>query len=140
MVPRTAMAFPEGKLFSRFFDDTALQSFLGEERSFVPRFDIMENKDNYSVVAELPGMDEHNLTVTFAEGILTVEGEKKQESAHDDETFHRIERRYGSFRRRFRIPDGVQEENIEATYKNGVLTLTIPKSEEKEPRKIEISH
>jgi HSP20 family protein len=140
LVPRTAMAFPVGKVLERFFDDTVLPSFLSEERSFVPVFDITENKDTYTVVAELPGMDESDLTVTFSDGILTVEGEKKQESENKGETYHRIERRYGSFRRSFRIPDDIQEDNIEATYKNGVLTLTVPKSEEKEARKIEIKH
>ena len=127
-------------VFDRFLEDTAVHSFLREGKMFVPAFDITEGEKEYTVIAELPGMDEKDLNVTFTDGILTVKGEKKQESEDKGETYHRIERRYGSFQRSFRIPDHIQADKIEATYKDGVLKLTIPKSEESEPKKIEINH
>ena len=140
LIPRTNIIFPMRNVFDRFFEDTMAPSFLSEEKMFVPAFDITESEKEYKVVAELPGMDEKELDVTFTDGILTVKGEKKQETEDKGETYHRIERRYGSFQRSFRIPDHVQADKIEATYKDGVLKLMIPKSEESEVKKIEIKN
>jgi HSP20 family protein len=80
------------------------------------------------------------MEVTLLDGILTVKGEKKQETEDKGETCHRIERRYGSFLRSFRIPDKVKTDKIDAIFKNGVLRLTLPKSEESEVTKIKIKH
>jgi len=112
----------------------------GDEKSFVPVFDISENEKEYSVIAELPGIDEKDIEVTLLDGILTVKGEKKQETEDKEETYHRIERRYGSFVRSFRIPDKVETDKINATFKDGVLRLTVPKSGESKVTKIKIKH
>jgi len=125
-------------VFDRFFEGSMDPSYLSDEKMFIPAFDITESEKEYKVVAELPGMDEKDLDVTLTDGILTVKGEKKQETEDKGETYHRIERRYGSFQRNFRIPDHVVVDEIEATYKDGVLKLTIPKSEEIGMKKIEI--
>jgi HSP20 family protein len=140
LIPRTSFMFPVRNMFDRFFDDEVVGNILSENKSFVPVFDISENDTGYSVVAELPGIDEKDLDVTLTDGILTVKGEKRQETEEKGEAYHRIERRYGSFQRSFRMPDGIQGDKIDATYKNGVLKLMIPKSENSEAKKIEIKH
>jgi HSP20 family protein len=140
LIPRTSFMFPVRDMFDRFFDDERIGNILSEDKSFVPAFDISESDTEYSVVAELPGIDEKDLDVTLTDGILTIKGEKKHESEEKGETYHRIERRYGSFQRSFRMPDGVQGDKIDATYKDGVLKLMIPKSETSEAKKIEIKH
>jgi HSP20 family protein len=140
LIPRTSFMFPVRDMFDRFFDDERVGNILSEDKSFVPAFDIAESDTEYSVIAELPGIDEKDIDVTLTDGILTIKGEKKQETEEKDGTYHRIERRYGSFQRSFRMPDGVQGDKIDATYKDGVLKLMIPKSENSEVKKIEIKH
>jgi HSP20 family protein len=140
LIPRTSFMFPVRDMFDRFFDDERVGNILSEDKSFVPAFDIAESDTEYSVIAELPGIDEKDIDVTLTDGILTIKGEKKQETEEKDGTYHRIERRYGSFQRSFRMPEGVQGDKIDATYKDGVLKLMIPKSETSEVKKIEIKH
>lgn len=140
LFPRTSFMFPMRNVFDTFFDDIHAKTLLDEEKSFVPAFDVSESDKEYSVVAELPGIEEKDLEVTLSDGILTIKGEKKQEKEEKGETYHRIERRYGSFQRSFRMPEHVEFEKIDAMFKDGVLRLTIPKSEEHEVKKIEIKH
>ena len=140
LIPRTSFTFPARDMFDRFFEDGSLRTFSGEEKSWIPAFDISENDKEYAVVAELPGIDEKDLEVTLSDGILSVKGEKKQEKEEKDEMYHRVERCYGSFQRSFRIPGNVEDDKVDAIYKDGVLKLTIPKSEEKKAKKIEIKH
>jgi len=140
LIPRTSVMFPVRDMFDRFFDDERVGNILSEDKSFVPAFDISESDTEYSVVAEMPGIDKKDLDVMLTDGILTIKGEKKQETEEKGETYHRIERRYGSFQRSFRMPDGVQSDKIDATYKDGILKLLIPKSETSEAKKIEIKH
>jgi HSP20 family protein len=140
LIPRANVMFPMRDVFDRFFEDISMTSLLNDEKSFVPVFDISENEKEYSVIAELPGIEEKDMEVTLLDGILTVKGEKKQETEDKEETCHRIERRYGSFLRSFRIPDKVKTDKIDAIFKNGVLRLTLPKSEESEVTKIKIKH
>jgi len=140
LIPRASVMFPMRDVFDRFFDDISMPSLLNDEKSFVPVFDISENEKEYSVIAELPGIDEKDIEVNLLDGILTVKGEKKQETEDKEETYHRIERRYGSFVRSFRIPDKVETDKIDAIFKDGVLRLTVPKSGESEVTKIKIKH
>jgi HSP20 family protein len=90
------------------------------------------------VTAEIPGIDAKDLDVTLSDGILTVKGEKKQEKEDKGENYHRVERSYGSFHRSFRIPEKVESEKVDASYKDGVLKLTLLKAETSEPKKIEV--
>lgn len=140
LIPRASVMFPMRDVFNRLFEDISMPSLVNDEKSFVPVFDISENEKEYSVIAELPGIDEKDIDVTLLDGILTVKGEKKQETEDKEETYHHIERRYGSFLRSFRIPDKVQIDKIDATFKDGVLRLTLPKSGESEVTKIKIKH
>mgnify|MGYP001359679547 CR=1 FL=1 len=139
LIPRRSSIFPARDLFDRFFDDMPVPTIFGEGGNWVPAFDISENDKEFVVSAEIPGMDSKNLEVTFSEGVLKVKGEKKRETEENGDNIHRVERYYGSFQRSFMVPVKVEEDKVEATYKDGVLTLTLPKAEKKEVKKIEIS-
>jgi HSP20 family protein len=128
------------RFFDRFFQDFNLPSFFAEESEYLPAFDISEKEDEYVVKAELPGIDVKDLDIQFSNGLLTVKGQKKQEKEDKGENYHRIERRYGSFQRSFRIPDNIQEDKIGANYKDGILTLTLPKDAGGKVKKIEVKH
>jgi HSP20 family protein len=111
---------------------------LKEKDEWLPAFDIVENEKEYVFSAELPGMEVKDIEVTLSDGILTVKGEKKQEHEDKGKDYHRIERHYGSFHRSFRIPGKVKMEGVDANYKDGILRLTLPKTEESETKKIEV--
>jgi HSP20 family protein len=102
--------------------------------------DITENEKAYEITAELPGMDEKNIDVNVVNGGLTIKGEKKDEKEEKKNDYYVSERRYGSFQRYFRVPDGVDTDKIEANFKKGVLTVTLPKKAEaqKPAKKIDI--
>ena len=138
LIPRRNSLTPSVDLFDRFFDDWRLPSLFSDEDTWVPAFDIKENDKEYEVTAELPGIDPKDIDITLSEGILSVKGEKKHEEEEKGEDYHRIERRYGSFHRSFRIPGKVDVDKIDANYKDGVLKLMIPKSEGSETKKIEV--
>jgi HSP20 family protein len=105
-----------------------------------PAVDVVEKDKAYEITAELPGMEEKDIEVKFADGVLSVTGEKKEEKEEKKKDWYLSERRYGSFRRAFRVPEGVDADKIEATFKNGVLTVSLPKSPEaiKREKKIPI--
>lgn len=138
LIPRTSSFVPGRTLFDQFFDDWDLPALFGEGKSWVPAFDISENEKEYVVTAEIPGIDQKDLEVTLSDGILTVKGEKKQEKEHQGDNYHRLERAYGSFHRSFHIPEKVDAEKVDASYRNGILKLTIPKAETGEVKKIEV--
>ncbi|MHA7853897.1 Hsp20/alpha crystallin family protein [Marinobacter shengliensis] len=92
----------------------------------------------FTVEAELPGMNRDDVKVTVHDGVLTIQGERKSEEETKDKKLHRIERFYGSFMRRFTLPDNVDENSVKANFKDGLLTLTIQKAEPKEPKAIEV--
>ncbi len=95
-----------------------------------PAVDVAETEKAYEITAELPGMDEKNVEVKFADGVLTVKGEKREEKEEKKKDYYLSERSFGSFQRAFQVPDGVDADKIEASFKNGVLTVTMPKSVE----------
>lgn len=103
-----------------------------------PAVDVTESRDKYTVTAELPGLDKDDIDVTLEDDVLTIRGEKKKESEAKDESYHRVECSYGTFTRSLRLPGKVDPEHIKASFKKGVLTLSIPKPEEERGRKIEI--
>lgn len=138
LIPRTNRFLPSRSLFDGFFEDWDAPALFGEDSTWVPAFDITENEKEYVVTAELPGIDAKELDITYTDGVLTVKGEKKQENEEKGDNFHRIERRYGSFHRSFRIPGEVKSDKVDANFKDGVLKLTLPKAEESKPKKIEV--
>lgn len=126
----------DSSLFGRFFDDAAPWGEEGKKLS--PAFDISETDDSIVVKADLPGVDIKDLDISVgSDNVLTVKGEKKEEREEKNERHHRIERRSGSFSRSFFLGKNVKTDEIDAEYKDGVLYLTIPKSEEVQ-KKIEV--
>ncbi|MCC6779072.1 MAG: Hsp20/alpha crystallin family protein [Hyphomicrobiales bacterium] len=116
--------------FGRGLFDT--EPFWRGELSFgkAPAVDVVDKEKGYEITAELPGLDESNVDVKFSDGVLTIKGEKKEEKEEKKKDYYVSERRYGSFERSFRVPDGVDADKIEASFKNGVLTVTLPKTPE----------
>jgi HSP20 family protein len=126
---------------NRLFDD-----FFGRplarpewEGTWSPSVDVSETKDNVIVNAEIPGMSKEDVKVTVQDNILTLSGEKKQEKEEKNGSYHRIERSYGSFRRSFTLPTFVQADKVKAAYKDGILKITLPKTEEVKSKEIPIS-
>ena len=122
------------QLFSDFGMD-----FRSSDTVWSPAVDIAENEKEYEVKAELPGMKKDEIKISFKDDVLTLSGERKSEKEEDDKNFHRIERSYGQFERCFHLPKNVKVPDIKADYKNGILTVNIPKSEEAKPKEIAIS-
>ena len=96
----------------------------------VPAVDVSETDKAYEITAELPGMDEKNVEVKVANGLLTIKGEKQDEKEEKKKDYYRRERSFGSFERSFQVPEGVDADKIEANFKKGVLSVTLPKSAE----------
>jgi HSP20 family protein len=105
-----------------------------------PAIDLVERDNAFEVTAELPGLDEKNIEVKLSNGVLTIKGQKEEDKVEKKEDFHLRERRFGSFVRSLRIPDTVDIDKIEAAFKKGVLTVTLPKTPEaqKPVKKIEV--
>jgi len=103
--------------------------------------DIEEDEKSYHVTAELPGIDEKEISVELKDGYLTISGEKKEEKRDENSELKHVysERHFGSFCRTISVPDSIDSEKIEARYKSGVLYITLPKAEAAKPRKIEVS-
>ena len=104
-----------------------------------PRVDVVESDHEFTVHAELPGLNKDDIKVTLEDNVLTIEGERKYEDEQKDTQFFRRERSYGTFKRAFKLGTEVQEDKIAANYKDGILTLTLPKSEAAKPRQIEVA-
>lgn len=105
---------------------------------WVPRVDISETDKEYQIKAELPGVEKENVKVTVEHGILTLQGERRQEKEEKGRRYHRIERSYGTFVRSFALPESVDQAAVKAEYKDGVLTLRLPKTEAEKPKAIEV--
>lgn len=106
--------------------------------SFVPAVDIQETVDHFVIHADMPGMEEKDIEVSLEDGVLTLSGTRQWTHQTQDENQRVRERRHGSFHRQFRLSQRIVSEKIEATYKNGVLTLLLPKREEIKPRQIQV--
>jgi len=141
LVPRTHRVMslvPRWNMFDLFFDDFGLTDLFNDKEVLMPAIDISETEKEYVITGEIPGVDAKDLDVTLTDGILTIKGEKKHENEEKDENYHRIERHYGSFERSFRIPDKVKTDELDATYKDGIFKLSLPKAEVVEAKKIEV--
>jgi HSP20 family protein len=103
-----------------------------------PACDVFEDRDAVKIVAELPGVKPEEVKLSLESNLLIIRGEKKQEAEERSERVHRYERSYGSFERAFALPSTVDGEKISAEYRNGVLTVTVPKAERARPREIPV--
>lgn len=122
------------RVFENFWSGFGAPSLLRENGGGLPgitidvKIDATEDDKAYHVIAELPGMSEKDVEVTFADNTLTISGEKKEEKEVKEENYHRRERSFGSFRRSFTLPGEIDEDKISATFKDGVMTIDLPKS------------
>ena len=106
--------------------------------NFVPSVDLVENEGEFVVTVDLPGLKPEEVKVEFKNGALWITGERKEETEEKDKTYHRVERRYGEFRRMLPLPSAVEEGKIEAKFTDGVLKVSVPKTEEAKPHHIEV--
>jgi len=106
--------------------------------AWAPALDISERKDAYLVTVELPGVEPDDLEITLEDGLLTIQGERHSTQESSEQQFHRVERRYGAFRRAITLPAQVLADTIEATVDNGVLQIVVPKMEEAKPKRIQV--
>jgi HSP20 family protein len=104
----------------------------------MPAMDLVETDEHFVLRADLPGMSEQDIKIEFEDGTLTVSGERKSEHESKGEGYHRVERAFGSFSRSLTLPQGVDPEAVNASFDRGVLEVTIPKPEQRKPRRIEI--
>lgn len=144
---REAVTFPSdilnmqreiNRMFDGFFrggiqDDGSLFPSV-----WTPAVDVAEHDNEYLVKVELPGVSKDDVKITMQDNVLTIRGEKKQEKETKESNFHRVERSYGSFQRSFTLPTTVKNDRIEASYRDGILTITLPKAEEAKPKQIEV--
>ncbi len=119
--------------FSPVFGETEVST-----RSWAPPVDIFETENDIVLKAELPGIDPKDVEVRVEDNTLYLKGERKYEKEVNEKNYHRVERSYGSFARSFSLPNSIDSEKVKAEYKDGLLTLTMPKREEAKPKTIKI--
>jgi len=129
--------------FNRLFNET-FSSFFGNDRlaataGWAPAVDVYETDQSVVLKAELPGVDPKDVEARVEDGTLYLKGERKFENEVKEGSYHRVERAYGSFTRTFALPTSVDAEKVAAEYKDGVLTLSLPKREEAKPKTIKIN-
>jgi len=130
-------AFPAGL---KAFQDTVNRLFTESNgRPWVPAVDIKETENDLILKADVPDVDMKDIDVRVENGTLTLRGERKFANETKEGNWHRVERSYGSFERAFALPDSVNFEAVKADYKNGVLTITLPKKEVAKPRQIKVA-
>jgi HSP20 family protein len=137
-------AVPTPNVWEQFFDDSFfgpswLRTRGGEDRNgWFPAVDLSQTADRFLIKVDLPGMQKDDIDLSVENQTLTVTGERRFDSTEEGETFNRIERTYGKFSRTFQLPSNVNAGKVKAAFADGVLTITIPKSEEAKSRKISI--
>jgi HSP20 family protein len=130
-------AFPAGL---KAFQDTVNRLFTEPNgRPWVPAVDIKENENELILKADVPGLEMKDIDVQMENGTLTLRGERKFDSEKKEGSWHRVERSYGRFERAFTLPETVNFDAVKADYKNGVLTITLPKKEIAKPRQIKVA-
>jgi HSP20 family protein len=122
--------------FDRFFN-TLFDRNQAAQR-WVPAMDLVEHEDHFLLRADLPGMTEEDVNIELNDGALTVSGERKAEHTERERGFYRLERQFGQFSRTLTLPEGIDPEQVKASFANGVLEVWIPKPEQRKPRRIPI--
>jgi HSP20 family protein len=140
--PLTTGDLTNGRGLSRLFDEVfqgwAFDQSGALTSGWSPAGDVFENESAVKIVLEVPGVKAEDVKLTLENNRLTVRGEKKQVAEEKTERVHRYGRSYGSFQQTFALPNSIDAEKIEATYEQGVLTITLPKAERAKPREIEV--
>jgi HSP20 family protein len=122
----------------QFFNDFWHTGTSKDSALLSPAIDVSEDESRLTIEAELPGLERKDIELTVKDGVLMLRGEKSMEQESRDRSYHRIERRYGSFYRALALPDTVDADRVEAAFRNGVLTITLPKRPETKPKSISI--
>ncbi len=123
----------------RLFDFARPNRDCGLVGTWIPALDVHEDKDNYLVSLELPGLKKEEIDISLQGGVLTVSGERKRESENRDSDTFRSERYFGKFQRSVTLPAVVDSAKVKATYKDGILSVKLPKAEEAKPKQITVS-
>jgi HSP20 family protein len=126
------------RMFNEFFEGFGLAPFRPFDKrgeNFSPRVDVVESDDEIRIACELPGMDTQDIDVTLSGEALTISGDKKVEEEHKGRNYYRMERSYGSFQRSIPLSSEGEANKVDAAFKNGVLTITLPKTAESKSRK-----
>ena len=123
------------RLFNTLFADAESQEAA---RRWTPAMDLVEADDHFVLNADLPGLSQDDVAIEIQDGALTISGERKAEHSESNRGWYRVERSFGRFSRSLTLPDGVDPDAIEASFDRGVLSVRIPKPEERKPRRIEI--
>ena len=128
---------------NRIFGQSLARSESGQNMlavaDWAPSVDISETDSAYLIKGEIPGVKKEDVKVTIQDGMLTIQGERRQEKEEKGKKFHRIECSYGSFARSFRVPDDADENSVKAEFKDGMLNVTLAKSEKAKPKSINVS-
>ncbi|HTK31273.1 MAG TPA: Hsp20/alpha crystallin family protein [Candidatus Saccharimonadaceae bacterium] len=124
------------RLFDRIWDGDANK--VSAQGDWLPALDLRETKEGFFVMLDVPGIEPRDIHVTLREGLLIIRGERKNEIEEKEETFYRTERQYGIFSRAVRLPSAVDGSKVAASFKNGVLTVMVPKSAESKDRDIPV--
>mgnify|MGYP000879946629 CR=1 FL=1 len=141
--PMLAIQNEMNRMFDQFFTDDfpfSTRLVARPAQDFLPKLDISETETEYKVTAELPGMEEKDIQIRLEKDTLVLSGEKKTETEEKEKTYHRVERSYGSFERVIPFDTQLDEDKVSAVFKNGVLTITLPKAGDaiRKSRQIEI--
>lgn len=120
---------------NRVFGDTGASN---GDRNWVPAIDIHESEDAFTVEVDIPGMKKEDIHIEVMDNVLTVRGERKSETEKKDKNYHRVERSYGSFARSVELPGRFNTEKVGAKFEDGVLKVTLPKTEDTKPRRISV--
>lgn len=126
-------------VFDRFFGNEESDQSNVVTSQWTPRVDIKEEDGRFVIFADIPGVDPKDIEITMEKGILSIKGERKSETKEQNGKLTRVERSHGLFYRRFALPDSANAEGIQATGKNGVLEISIPKRPETAPRRISVN-
>jgi HSP20 family protein len=126
------------RLFGTFFDAPGNGESLARRR-WIPAMDLVEEGDHFVLRADLPGVGEDEVNVELEDNVLTISGERRSEHEERKEGYHRLERASGRFSRSLTLPDGVEPQSIDAKFDNGVLTVRIPKPQQRKPRRVAIN-
>jgi HSP20 family protein len=144
--PETSVWSPFGRLTSLHDELDRLFNFSlpgttgkGEWFGWAPALDLIQDKDEVQVRVELPGMKKEEIGISLHEGVLTISGERKREEEKKEGELFRSERYFGKFQRSISLPSAVDAKKVKATYKDGILTVSLPKAEEAKPKQIEVS-
>jgi HSP20 family protein len=129
----TGLQSDVNRLFNSFFEASD-----GGARRWTPAVDVIETDRHLMLKADLPGLSEEDVQIEVADNVLTISGERKNETEERKEGYYRLERAFGSFSRSLTLPEGIDADNIEATFDSGVLDVKVPKPEEVKPRRVSI--